>query len=274
MSEETNNLDAIGVGKLGEFSVKTSQLLTDRLAAHAAQGNGTLSAKDIQKVMDAFTIDQDPTLKGLCESTWTGLQQSFEDAFYHKMRKFPLERLVVGRFVQLLPNRGSEPVPGRTLSRRIIPAFIQALRQMVGPELFEEYEERARTMIDTIRAKEGTGMDWETLHERPMAQILVNDILIYIARYFQDVPKRRAWMVSYFDRAMPLAQSEGERAWSFGDMEFHKLMAALYKELAETLFDEAGRQRLEERYDAGSLAILEQALVGLSQDQRRILNAD
>lgn len=261
-----------GAEKLGDFAHKVSQLLIDRLAAHSARGDGKLTSRDIQAVVNAYNYDQDATLRGLCDSAWTGLQQQFEEAFYARMRKFPLERLIVARFVHLLPERDQDPVPNRTLSRRVIPAFIQALHQMVGPELFDEYEDRAREMIEALRAKEGGSLDWESLHERPVAQVLVNDILIYISRYFLDVPKRRNWMVSFFERTMPSPKSEAEKAWHFGDMEFHKLMSALYKELAETLFDAQGRQRLEKRYDAGSLSQLEQMLAGLAQDQKRILN--
>ncbi len=263
---------APGAEKLGDFAHRVSQLLIDRLAAHSARGDGKLTARDIQAVVNAYTYDQDATLRGLCDSAWSGLQQQFEESFYSRMRKFPLERLIVARFVHLLPDRDKDPIPGRTLSRRVIPAFIQALHQMVGPELFDEYEDRAREMIEALRAREGGSLDWETLHERPVAQVLVNDILIYITRYFLDVAKRRSWMVSFFERTMPSAKSEAEKAWHFGDMEFHKLMSALYKELAETLFDVEGRQRLEQRYDAGSLSQLEQMLAGLAQDQKRVLN--
>lgn len=272
--EKGNSVTAASPGaeKLGEFAHRVSQLLIDRLAAHSARGDGKLTARDIQAVVNAYSYDQDPTLRGLCDSTWVGLQQQFEESYYARMRKFPLERLIVARFVHLLPDRDKNPVPGRTLSRRIIPAFIQALHQMVGPELFDEYEDRAREMIESLRAKEGGSLDWERLHERPVAQVLVNDILIYISRYFLDVPKRRGWMVSFFERTMPAAKSDAEKAWHFGDMEFHKLMSALYKELAETLFDVEGRQRLEQRYDAGSLSQLEQMLAGLAQDQKRVLN--
>jgi hypothetical protein len=261
-----------GAEKLGEFARTISQLLADRLAAQAARGDGKLASRDINAVLNSYTYDNDSVLRGLCDSTWVGLQHQFEESFYAQMRKFPLERLIVARFVHLLPERGQPPVPGRTLSRRLIPAFIQALHQMVGPELFEEYEERARTMIETLRAQEGHSLDWDSLHERPMAKILVNDILIYITRYFLDVAKRRTWMVSYFDRVMPPAKSDEEKAWNFGDLEFHKLMAALYRELAETLFDKEGRKHLEERYDAASLSQLEQVLAGLAQDQKRILH--
>lgn len=265
-----NQPSSPGAEKLGEFANKIAELLADRLAAHAARGNGTLNARDVQAVLNGFGYAKDPTVQGLCESAWTRFQQDFESSFYARMRKYPLERLIVANFSHLLPDRGDDPVPGRTLSRRAIPAFIQALHQMVGPELFDEYENRARDMVDAIQAKEGS-VDWEVLHEHPVARILVNDILIYIARYFTDVPKRRQWMVSFFDRTMPVSKSEKEKAWSFGDMEFHKLMSALFKDLAEAMFDPEARQRLEDRYDAASLSQLEQVLAGLAQDQRRVM---
>jgi hypothetical protein len=260
-----------GAEKLERFAERVAQLLADRLAAHASGGDGRLASRDIQAVLNGFDAERDATLRGLCQSTWLQLQQQFEDAFYARLRKYPLERLIVDRFAHLLAPRGEAPVLGRTLSRRVIPAFIQALHQMVGPDLFDEYENRARDLIDNLRARQGGALDWDALPQQPTVRILVNDILIYIARYFLDVPKRRAWMISYFDRTMPAPKTEAERAWTFGDMEFHKLMSALYKELAETLFDEAGRQSLEQRYDPASLSQLEQMLAALAQDQRRLL---
>jgi hypothetical protein len=261
---------APGAEKLGAFARQLGDLLADRLAAHAARGNGTLSPRDVQAILNGFDYAKDPAVRDLCEQAWSRFHQDFESAFYARMRKYPLERLVVARFSSLLPDRDADPVPGKTLSRRAIPAFIQALHQMVGPELFEEYENRARDMVDAIQAKEGSA-DWENLPNHPVARVLVNDILIYIARYFTDVPKRRQWMVGFFDRTMPQPKTETEKAWTFGDMEFHKLMSALFRDLAEAMYDPEARQRLESRYDAASLSQLEQILAGLAQDQRRVM---
>lgn len=271
-NDKNSNGNSVGAEKLGDFAHKIGELLIDRLASYSAKNDGKLTSRGIKTVVGDFAYEKDAVLRSLCDATWGQMQHNFEEAFYARMRKFPLERLIVARFVHLLPDRDKDPLPGRTLSRRIIPAFIQSLHQMVGPELFDEYEERAREMIEGFRAQEGADMDWETLHDRPVAQILVNDILIYISRYFLDPPKRRNWMTSFFERTMPIAKSEAEKAWSFGDMEFHMLISALYKELAETLFDMEGRQRLEERYDGASLAELEQMLAAMSQDQRRIMS--
>ena len=271
MADDSRQSLPTGAEKLGEFAESVIRLLTDRLAARAMRGGGTLTSHDMAAVANSVTFDSDMALQRLCESNWAALQAHFEESFYARMRKYPLERLIVARFVHLMPERGEDPLPGHGLSRRVIPAFIQALHQMVGPDLFEEYEDRARKMIETLRTREGHDFTWEQSHNSPVAQVLVNDILIYISRYFTDMAKRRSWMVSFFERSMPDAKTEAERAWIFGDMEFHKLMSALYKDLAEMLFDAEGRRGLEDRYDAGSLAQLESMLASLAQDQKRIL---
>lgn len=259
-------------GKLGDFAETIAYFLVERITQRAADAGGRLRSGDFQAVLKEFTYSDDPSVRKLCDTTWATMQHQFEEAFYARMRTHPLERLMVARFVHLLPDRGAAPVPDRTLSRRVIPAFSQALNQMVGPELFDEYETRAREMIEALRARQGDDFDWERLHEQPVARILVNDILIYIARYFTDIPKRRAWMVSFFDRTMPGPKTDAEKAWTFGDMEFHKLMSALYSDLGQALGDPAARQELSSRYDEASLSQLEQILAGLAQDQRRVLS--
>lgn len=258
--------------KLGDLAETVANLLIERITKRAADAGGRLRSGDLQAVLQAFTYSQDPHIRALCDKAWTTLQHQFEEAFYARMRTHPLERLMVARFVHLLPERGASPVPGQTLSRRVIPAFTQALHQMVGPDLFDEYEIRAQEMIEILRARQGDAFDWERIHEQPVARILVNDILIYIARYFTDIPKRRVWMVSFFDRTMPTPKTEAEKAWTFGDMEFHKLMSALYRDLGTALAEPVARQKLNSRYDDASLSQLEQILAGLAQDQRRFLS--
>ena len=270
MTQDKTNSEE-GPARLHGFVHDVLTLFVARINDHAAKGAGKLGPRDLTALAQTFTPETDHDLHDLCSSSWASFQHAFEEAFYAQMRKFPLERLMVAKFVHLLPERGEDPVPHRTLSRRVIPAFTQALQQMVGPELFDEYENRARNFIDSVRAKQGAAMDWEQLPNHPVAEILVNDILIYISRYFIDAQKRRHWMTSFFERTMPAAKTDAERAWQFGDLEFHKLMSSLYKTLAETLFDEDGRRHLEQRYDAASLSQLEQMLAGLAQDQRRVL---
>lgn len=261
---------AKGAAMLGSMVDEVLDLFLRRLADKAAETGGRLQANDLQAIIDRFRGRQDADLDVIVSRNWNTLQGTFEQAFWASMRKFPLERLIVARFSSLLANRGQAPVQGKTLSRRVIPAFTQALHQMIGPELFEEYENRARQMVEAHQDQMGEEFDWEIVQSDQSARTLVNDLLIYIARYFTDVAKRREWMKGFFDRTMANAKDERERAWIFGDIEFHLLMSALYAELASVVADEESRAVLRERYGDGNVAALEQLLAGLAQDRKRV----
>ncbi len=262
--------NARGLEKLNGMVSEVMDLFLRRLAEKAQQAGGRLQANDLQDLVTTFKMGDDPVLEGIVSRNWNQLQNSFEQTFWAQMRKFPLERMIVSRFASLLADRGAAPIQGKTLSRRVIPAFTGALHQMIGPELFDEYENRARALVESHQAKMGSNFDWEAVQGDQSAQLLVNDLLIYIARYFTDVAKRREWMKGFFERTMPGTKDERERAWVFGDIEFHNLMSALYSELAMGVADDTARNDLQERYGDANVAALEQLLAGLAQDRKRV----
>lgn len=262
--------NARGQEKLAGMVSEVMDLFLRRLAERAREAGGRLQANDLQDLAAAFKAADDPVLEGMITRYWNQLQGAFEQTFWAQMRKFPLERLIVSRFASLLADRGAAPIQGKTLSRRIIPAFTGALHQMIGPELFDEYENRARGLVESHQAQMGKNFDWEVVQGDQSAQLLVNDLLIYIARYFTDVAKRREWMKGFFERTMPASKDERERAWVFGDVEFHILTSALYAELATAVADDNARDNLRERYGDANVAALEQMLAGLAQDRKRV----
>src|SRR3546814_7102976 len=79
------------------------------------------------------------------------------------------------------------------------------------------------------------------VHEDPTSQVVVNDVLVYIARHFMDMERRRRWMVDMIDTAMPATRDPAEKDWRFGDVEFHLLMDALYTGLRGALETAEGR---------------------------------
>lgn len=269
-SSDRDNLPP-GATRLLDMADAVARLLTDRLASAAARANGTLAPRDIQAVIDSVDPRRDPELRDLARKIWHDQKEDFERAFWAGMRTHQLERLIVARFDSMLTPRDSEPVQGRTLSRRVIPAFITALHQMVGPELFEEYEDRARELVEAIKQRHGDAFEWSLVLREPAADILVNDILVYIARYLQDAAKRRTWMIGIFERSMPPGQSEAERNWQFDDQAFHMMLSGLYAPMARALKDATGRTKLEKRYGEGHIRTLENALTGLAQDQQKVL---
>src|SRR3546814_9315087 len=79
-----------------------------------------------------FRNEPDAEVRRFYAEAWDECEAAVEAARWDKERKFPLERLVVHNFVHLMPERDQPPVPGRHLSRRVIPAFVQALEQQIG----------------------------------------------------------------------------------------------------------------------------------------------
>ncbi|MBP5857054.1 hypothetical protein KAJ83_08540 [Marivibrio halodurans] len=262
---------ATGHEGLSRLTTEILDLFMNRVSdAVARTGVSTIDPEALQQIADRIARGRDPALAMIYERNWGQLQQTFEQAFWARMRKFPLERLIVSTFEPLLAPRDAAPVRGRTLSRRVIPATIGALHQMIGPDLFEEYEARARDLVEAVRTIEGDEGAWPRLYHHPQAQILVSDILVYIARYFTDVPKRRQWMVDFMDRSLPAAQNDSERDWAFGDREFHLLIGGLFGALALQLEDPAQRARLVRRYGDENVRLVEEVLTAIDRDRHAI----
>lgn len=243
-------------------------LLVARMLRHAkAKPGGRLTFADIRAIVDGFRNEPDAEVRRLYAEAWAECEAAVEAARWDKERKFPLERLMVHNFAHLLPGRGQPAVPGRHLSRRIIPAFVQALQQLVGPEQFEEYQTSCRKLVQRLRTTHGERFAWDHVHEDPTSQVVVNDVLVYIARHFMDMERRRRWMVDMIDTAMPAAREPAERGWRFGDAEFHLLMDALYTGLRGALETAEGTAHLAQRYGKANMTILTEMLRDLAADR-------
>jgi hypothetical protein len=281
MSDQHHQRDGAGAAKggpdaaarknLNDLTQEVLALYLSRVAdAVARTGVTTIDPHALESIAERMARGDDPALQKIYDRKWDRLQEGFEHAFWARMRKYPLERLIVSRFEHTLTPRDRAPTPGRTLSRRVIPAMIGALHQMVGPDLFNEYEERARNLVEAVRSLEGDGAAWDKLYQHPQADVLVNDILVYIARYFTDVPKRRHWMIGYMERSLPSAKTEAEKEWAFGDQEFHLLVGALYETLGQQLQHPEIRARHVKRYGEENVLLVEEILSALAYDRRNL----
>ena len=242
-------------------------LFAERLLEAGWQAGGRITQAEVEKVLSSFKHVQDPRLVHLYVDIWDVLEQAAEEGHWARVRTQPLERLLVHSFEDMLAPRGESAVPGRTMSRRMLQGFLSALKQMIGPEMLEEYEGRARELMEAERKRVGDVALWAVLERNHVAHTIVNDVLVYIARYFTNMAKRRSWLIDQISRNMTPITPELEASVHFGNQEFHLLMARLYRSLAEQLQAEGGRMALEKRYGPANLATLEQVLLALKQDR-------
>lgn len=260
----------IGAGTLARVVRESLDIMERKLRDHAASNDGNVPLNALRSIRQAVDPAASAEMNQLISSGWKDLAEAAEREYWDSQRKYPLERLIVQRFDHLLAPHGQQPVQGQTLSRRVIPAFIAALQQMVGPELYDEYENRCQEIVDETRERMGDSFSWPIIYADPGAHVLVTDILVYIARYFDDVERRRHWMEDFFDRVMPPGKTQAEQQWKFESIEFHMLMDTLYQDLQRGLSDEHYAARLKKRYGESNLQYVETMMANMAADLQTV----
>jgi len=128
----------------------------DMLFEHLRQSaqdkpNKRLTFAEIKDEVAAFKAQPSDALTALCQETWKQCVNAVESEKWEKDRTRPLERLVMNNFAHLLPPVGDAPVQGKHISRSIVGPFLNALRQLLGPEAFDQYEAGCNRMVGRLQ---------------------------------------------------------------------------------------------------------------------------
>lgn len=249
---------------------RVAALFAERLKALGAEEGGPIEPGSVDRVLEAFQSVHDPAIAALYGDIWSTLGAATEEAYWAKRRTMPVERLIVARFETLLSPRGRPATPGRTISRRVIPGFIAALHQMIGPEMLETYEARVRDLVEAERVRVGDAQVWRGLSQSPVGRTLANDILIYTARHFTNVAKRRNWLIDQIGRDLPQGTADIQAAAHFGDLEFHMVLNRLYAPLGEMLADAQARDAMVKRYGKANVDLVAEVLAALKRDREDV----
>ena len=253
---------------------KGVDLLVARLQAVADdKPDGKLSLADIHVEAAALKADAGEDVTAFCRRNWDRCLKASASAQWEDRRTNSLGRILLGSFAHLLAPVGEPPIQGKHLSRDIIDPFLAALQLLLGPERYASYQNGCDRMVLRLRRTHGADFAWSMVTENPTSETVVNDILVYISRYFTHVPKRRRWMTDLMSQEMPAAGDQGAH-WQFGDREFHMLMDALYFGLRNALDSDIGKQSLVRRYDHGAIAMLYSMLQALDRDYMEVIRKD
>lgn len=251
----------------------------DMLFEHLRQSaqdkpNKRLTFAEIKDEVAAFKAQPSEALNRFYRETWKRCVDAVESEKWEKDRTRPLERLVMNNFAHLLPPVGETPVQGKHISRSIVSPFLNALRQLLGPETFDQYEAGCNRMVGRLQNRHGADFTWDMVLEEPTGQTVVNDVLVYISRHFLNMRKRRRWMVDLITSTLPASTADSDGDWRFGDREFHMLMDALYFGLRTALDSDEGRQSLGKRYNHSNVAAVYSMLQALDRDYMEIMRED
>ena len=237
-----------------------AQILLERIADHlcnaAAENGGKLDPAGIQDSLDEFRRRADPDIIDFYRTGWNECLAVIEEVRRESSRRMPFERLMVKPFSDLLPAVHQPVEAGKGLSRRVVPGFLSALQQMLGPVLLEQYQNRCRELVRIIQTARGNDFEWSDVYTDPTSRVIVNDVLVHVSKHFTDFRRRRTWLIGVIAAEMPLGEDTVERGWCFRESEFHLLMTALFKPLRKQMETGEGRQRIKDRYGTVACELL------------------
>jgi len=264
MSEETTVELEPGPAAVRGYLYRTANLLARELRDRAKANGGSIGIGEIGEVLESFKRPDSPVLGAICRAAWDDCGAIFESEGRGEDRKAPLLRLMVWPFAHLLPEHGGRDGAGGTLSRRIIPGYMAALEDMVGPVFFGRQQERSRELVRATRNARGGAFRWEDVYNDRHSQDIVNDVLVHLAGEFGDFDPQRDWFIGLVNDAMPLPTNGSGHAVALDDDGFTVLMKALYSRLAEALATHEGEARLLERHGAAAVEKVVALLVELN----------
>ena len=239
----------------GPTRLKTlTQIVLDRIAEHLEQeaenSGGSLDGPQLRAAIETFRDSSDDDARAFYRAGWDECLSVIDEVRRDTSRRMPFERMMVKPLSHLLPAAHQPVTPGKDLSRRVVPGFLSALHQMLGPVLLEQYQNRCRELVRIIETARGRDFEWADVHTDPTSQVIVNDVLVHISKHFSNFERRKAWMMGIITSQLSLGEDETERAWIFGDAEFAMLMESLFRPLRAEMESPEGKLRIQDRYGA------------------------
>ncbi|MFT6583840.1 MAG: hypothetical protein ACJAU6_004299 [Alphaproteobacteria bacterium] len=262
-----------GADKIGDLVRDSNEKLLAHLIGLTADKGESLSIEELQAASKAFNDFQSDFLKQSIDETWRSCVQIIEAMRWRNNRKFHLDRLLVQSFSDLFPDRDIPSKQEIHLSRRIILGFLAGIQQMLGDDLHTQLDKRAEALVKSVTNPLTGIVPWDNVNENETGALIVQNVLVFAARFFSDMAKRRNWMIDVVDSHMPPTHDEQEKSWNFGDQEFHILMDAIYSPLRTQVSNEEGREIFRQIYSRADLDTVQTLIAGLEQDYRDLTSS-
>lgn len=265
MSRETMSEFEPGPAAVRGYLYRAVNLLARDMQARARANGGSIGEADIGEALATFKRPDSPVVGAICQAAWEECGAIFESEGRREDRKAPFQRLMVWPFAHLLPEHGHRDGTAGTLSRRIIPGYMAALEDLVGPVIFGRQQERSRELVRAARHARGGAFRWEDVYQDPCSMDIVDDMLVHLAGEFHDFDRQRDWFIGLVNDAMPLPATGSDHAIALDDDGFTALMRALYLRLARALATPKGVTRLIERHGEAEVESVIALLARLDQ---------
>jgi hypothetical protein len=257
-----------GPRRFAETTHSVMQLFTEVLVDTAERSGGSLTAEDIRELFDNYNHDI-AGLDAIYQKAWDQAIGLWLQSQWERARTQLVERMLVNCFDRALAPRGAEAPPPGKLSRRVVPAFITALKTMLGEDMLQGYQERVRAIVERLKQDARGEFDWQVVYDDVESGQLVDDILIAISGYFDDMEKRIEWCSRVVNSNLgPPTPGGADATWYFDEAEFHILFSAMYADLRASLDTDDGETEIENRHGLAAPAALRRFLSRLDYRRR------
>jgi len=216
-------------------------LLTDRLE----ETGGSLNKDDVEELSREFRENlgdvQEVFLNAVESQTKAAMPNREQNE-----RASTFERLMVQRFEnRFAPEHLVAKDPSK-MSRRMLPGFFNALSLLLGPRRMSRYQEKSTLMHNVLKDKLGDEFSWTKVYSSSHARKIALRAQIDIAKHFDNVDKRLAWLVSLVNSTMlPTDPGRPSAGWSFTEDAARQLLRDMFTDLAAAISNQAARDALE-----------------------------
>ncbi len=222
-----------------------------------ADEGGSVSMDQVRRIATAFMAAEGP-LTAFYEKTESTCDAVFEMASIERKRIDYLGRLITHPFGHLLDQ------PGSGIERKHLAQFFAAVRMILGDEMHSELKAKIRLIAETHRG-EGGLIEWDSFHGDPRAFLLLERVLVTIARSFRRFDPRKDWFLIMMDSS-PSAVSVASNAFvpkrpedkaqrQFSERQMVQLFEALFAPVHPTTYDDARRGGFVAHYGSEPQAV-------------------
>lgn len=220
----------------------------------ALQNGGTLSLQDID-AMEQELATKSQEMEAQFEAALENYASAIDQQKWNLERANPFSRLMVKQFSHLF----KEPAGRKSVHRRMLPGFYQAISMLLGPESVGRYHERCEGIVARIQADlNDRPFDWEMFYNEKDALTVSLDAQLLIAAGFQDYDKRAKWFQELVNSNLTpptYDASAGERSWILSEQGFRRMLDALLGNLRKVMSTDKGRERMMKRHGRDAVAV-------------------
>jgi hypothetical protein len=206
-----------------------------------------------------------------------------------------LGRLLVSRFAHLFgQEKYADPEYG-PLSRRMLPAFFQAVKLMVGLEQLQQLQEATMHIVDQLKVVPTGEEDdefWEAVHENSGAAESAMMVFVKVGLRFKDFSRRKEWFIDFVNQNLgsartvdderrllserwgiefsPKEEEDSAPRWKFTETHFCELMTALFSDMQRWIIQSDGLDRIRAEFGGEAVTDLLAIFTQLDSDMAKI----